>query len=48
MAITIFHKVTNNNKVTIINKDGDTKQPSTLINAKIADKSHKLRRVARK
>lgn len=41
MAVTIFHKVTNNNKVTIINKG---QEPQDL-KARIVEKAHTKRQV---
>lgn len=46
MAVTIFHKVTN--KVTIINKESENQEPQKTVNARISDKAHKIRKVARR
>lgn len=48
MAITIFHKVVNNNKITIINKAEDVKKMDDIINAKIKNTSHFRRTIVRK
>ena len=41
MAVTIFHKVTNNNKITIINKG----EADKLYKARVEEKSHTKRQV---
>ena len=43
MAVTLFHKVINNNKVTIINKE-DIKK-SELFKVGISEKGHEIRKV---
>lgn len=48
MAVTIFHKVVNNNKITIINKAEDIQKQSEIINARIRQNSHFRRTVVRK
>lgn len=41
MAVTIFHKVTNNNKITIINKG----EANKVYKARIEEKAHTKRQV---
>lgn len=49
MAVTIFHKVTNN-KITIINKDNkkEEQKPDDIFKSKIAMRKHARRNVVRK